>query len=290
MLRCAHVKRVLLISTLTTVSLAHAAPPEPHGPHPRMLLDAELKQTWRVHAKVSAGPVIGSIRLCEEGRTTKEHDRALYQGAEWARLLQACLVAYAATDSDDHAKGAMKFFTALIDDLDTMDDGRGGDDAAKRDSGYAIRNLGPYTALAYDWLHGHRLMTPELKARARQRWKAWLAWYREKGYRATVPGSNYHAGYLISATLISIAQAGEAGDDSAALWAHVADQMWGKEMANALSSDGVLAGGNWPEGWQYGPLSVAEYSLAARVIARAGVQVARSRSGCPRCCAITCTR
>src|SRR5688572_1283699 len=104
-----------------------------------MLLDPELKATSRAHAKLSAGPVIGSIRLCEEGRTTREHDRALYQGSEWSRLLQACLVAYAATDRNEHAEGAMKFFVALIDDLDTVDDNRGGDQAAWRDSGYAIR-------------------------------------------------------------------------------------------------------------------------------------------------------
>jgi hypothetical protein len=269
------VKRALtvLLLWLLAASVAHAAPPEPKSAHPRMLLDEPLKTAWRAQAKLSAGPVVGAIRLCDEGRTTREHDRALYQGAEWAKMLQACLVAYAATDSKDHAAGAMKFFKALIDDLDTIDDGRGGDEAARRDHGYAIRNLGPYTALAYDWLHDHPLMTPEIKARARQRWKAWLAWYKTDGYRATNPGSNYHAGYLISATMIAIAQGGEAGADGAALWSQVVDVMWGKEMANALSTDGVLSGGNWPEGWQYGPLSVAEYSLAARVLKGAGVDV-----------------
>ncbi|HEY5920037.1 MAG TPA: hypothetical protein VIV11_00140, partial [Kofleriaceae bacterium] len=197
-----------------------------------------------------------------------------YQGSEWAKVLQACLVAWVATDSKDDAATAIKYFTALLDDLDRIGDGRGGDQAARRDQGYSIRNLAPYTALAYDWLHGHPLLTPELKARARQRWKAWLDWYRDKGYRATSPGSNYHAGYLIAATTIAIAQAGDAGPDGAALWQHVADQMWSKEMAAALSQQGVLAGGNWPEGWQYGPLSVAEYALGARLMKRAGVDVA----------------
>ena len=36
--------------------------------------------------------------------------------------------------------------------------------------------------------------------KARERWKAWLAWYREKGYRKDTPGTNYHAGYLFAAT------------------------------------------------------------------------------------------
>jgi hypothetical protein len=269
------VKRVLLALLLAVLatSAARATPPEPSGPHPRMLLDESLKATWKAHAKLSAGPVVGAIRLCDEGTSTQEHDRALYMGSEWSRLLQACLVAYAATDSPESAKGAIKFFTALIDDLDTVGDHRGGDEAARRDHGYPIRNLGPYTALAYDWLHEHPLMTADLKARARQRWKAWLAWYKTDGYRATEPGSNYHAGYLISATMIAIAEAGDAGADGTALWKHVADVMWGKEMANALSTDGILSGGNWPEGWQYGPLSVAEYSLAARVMKGAGVEI-----------------
>jgi hypothetical protein len=239
-----------------------------------MLLDRDVRAQWKAMARLQGGPVVGAIRMCEEARTSRDHDRAQYQGSAWARVLQACLVAWAATDSKDDAATAIKYFTAVLDDLERVGDGRGGDEAVRRDRGYSIRNLAPYTAIAYDWLHAHPLMTPELKARARQRWKAWLDWYKEKGYRATNPGSNYHAGYLIAATTIAIAQAGDAGPEGAALWQHVADQMWSKEMAAALSQQGVLAGGNWPEGWQYGPLSVAEYSLGARIMKRAGVDVA----------------
>ena len=129
--------------------------------------------------------------------------------------------------------------------------------------------LAPYTALAYDWLHDQ--IAPDLRARARQRWASWLTWYREHGYRARAPGNNYQAGYLISATMIAIAEAGE-GDP--ALWQRVADELWGKDMAAALAAGGILDGGDWAEGWQYGPLSVAEYALATRVASRAGIPVA----------------
>jgi MYXO-CTERM domain-containing protein len=44
-------------------------------------------------------------------------------------------------------------------------------------------------------------------------------------------------------------------------------------MAAALSTGGVLDGGDWNEGWQYGPLAVAEYALAARVARAAGIAV-----------------
>jgi hypothetical protein len=249
-------------------SLAHATPPAPTGPHPRMLLDSNLREAWQAQAKLPHGPVVGAIHLCEDARDGHEHDRAVYQGAEWAKVVQACLVAWAATGSKDDAQTAIRFTDALLDDLDQIGDKQGGDTAARRDSGYAIRNLGPYTALAYDWLHD--MMPPAMRDKARKRFKAWLDWYRASGYRAHNPGSNYHAGYLLSATMIAIAEAGE-GDP--ALWTEVADTMWGKEMAGALADDGVLHGGDWPEGWQYGPYSVAEYALGARVMRGAGVDV-----------------
>ncbi len=262
-----------ILAILVLRSTASAAPPEPIGAHPRMLLDDAVRAGWRAQANAERGPVPGAIALCESGQTQK-HDHGVYQGSEWSRVLQACLVAWAATDKPEHAATAIKFFTALLDDRDRIGDGAGGDTAAQRDSGYAIRNFGPYTALAYDWLHTAPEMTAALKQRARQRWAAWLAWYREHGYRARVPGTNYQAGYLAAATMIAVAQAGESEDSqSRDTWRFVADELWGADMVKALGVGGILDGGDWPEGWQYGPLAVAHYALAARVIRRAGVDV-----------------
>lgn len=240
-----------------------------------MLLDASLRAAWKAQAQRGRGPVAGAIQVCDEDATSPlKHAGALYMGAEWSKMLQACLVAWAATDKPAHATSAIKYFTALLDDLDKIGDGKGGDRAAIRDSGYAIRNLGPYTALAYDWLHDAPGMTSELRARARRRWAAWLTWFRDKGYHPRDPGSNYQAGYLIAATLIAIAQGGEAAEESGPeLWKFVADELWAKDMAAALSSGGVLDGGDWNEGWQYGPLSVAEYALAARTGKAHGIAV-----------------
>jgi hypothetical protein len=262
------VKRAVTIAVAAWAATGRA---EPTTAHPRILLDSGVRAAWREQATAAHGPVKGAIALCEQARSTHELDRALYQGAQWASVLQACLVAWAATDSKDDAATALRFFTALLDDLDAVGDHRGGDDAARRDDGYAIRNLGPYTALAYDWLHDQ--MTPELRARARARWKAWLAWHREHGYRAHTAGTNYHAGYALAATFIALAQAGEAGSDGEALWREVKDEIWGKEIAGVVAPGGVLDGGDWPEGWQYGPLSVAEYGLGARAMHQAGVDV-----------------
>ncbi len=252
---------------------AAAAPPEPSGPHPRLLLDKELKGQWHTQASAEHGPVIGSIKLCAQARETKEHEHGVYHGSEWAKVLQACLVAWAATDNKADADTAIRYFTALLDDHDLIGDGKGGDSAAQHDDGYPIRTVGPYTAIAYDWLHDQ--MPPALRDKARARWKAWLGWYRAKGYRHDVPGTNYHAGYLLAATAIAIAEAGDG--DNAALWKEVADTMWSKDMAGAFSDDGVLAGGAWPEGWQYGPLSVAEIALGARMMRGAGLPISTAR-------------
>jgi uncharacterized protein (TIGR03382 family) len=259
--------RCAIVLVLTLVSgAASATPPEPSGPHPRLLLDANLRAAWKAALQDGRGPLVGAVTLCDEDRTRRDHDGALYMGAEWAKMLQACLVAWAATDKHDYGVAALKYFTALIDDLDKIGDAKGGDKAASRDSGYPIRNLGPYTAIAYDWLHDFPGMTPELRARARRRWAAWLTWFKDKGYHPRDPGSNYHAGYLISATLVAIAQGGEAAEESGPdLWKLVADELWGKDMVAALAAGGALDGGDWNEGWQYGPMSVAEYALAARV-------------------------
>jgi uncharacterized protein (TIGR03382 family) len=261
------VAAVGLAIVLLSGSASHAAGPITQ--HPRMLLDPPLREAWRAQARVPNSPVAAAITICTEAGTTDKYDHALYQGAEWAKTLQACLVAWAATGEARHAATSIKFFAALIDDLDRMGDRKGGDQAGRRDSGYAIRMLAPYTALAYDWLYDQ--ISPELRSRARQRWAAWLDWYLDHGYRARAPGTNYQAGYLIAATAVAIAQAGE-GDPG--LWSLVAEDLWGKDMASALAIGGILDGGDWAEGWQYGPLAVAEYALAARLARRAGIPVA----------------
>src|SRR3954469_12389160 len=187
-----------MVALLVSIGVAHATPPEPKGPHPRLILDAGIKAAWHEQAKAEHGPVVGAIKLCAHARDTREHDNGIYRGSEWVKIVQACLVSWAATDSKDDAATAIKFATALLDDQDKLGDGKGGDDIVKHDDGYPIRMIGPWTALAYDWLHDQ--MSPELRDKARHRWKAWLAWYREKGYRVETPGTNYHAGYLFAAT------------------------------------------------------------------------------------------
>jgi hypothetical protein len=264
------------IGALFALSLAGhgsaAVPPEPSGPHPRLFHEPGTTEALRASAGVRGSATARAVANCRRiAGSPAEYARDGYMGLDWARSLQTCLVAWRATGEDRHADTALVYFRALLDDRTTIGDGKGGDESARRDSGYAIRALGPYTAIAYDWLHA-RIDEP-LRARARQRFAAWTRWYTRHGYRAHDPGNNYHAGYVAAATLIAVAQGGEAGEDGARLWREVVERTFGAELLPA-ARDGVLAGGDWGEGWQYGPLSVANYAMAARAIAPHGIDVA----------------
>ncbi len=237
-----------------------------------MLVDDALRSAWKAQASAGKGPVVAAIAICDQAANpSSRYENGEYQSENWNTALQACLVAWAATGSADHEKTTLKFLSVVLDDNDHVGDGKGGDNAALRDTGYAIRNMGLVTALAYDWLWDK--LTPAQREHARGRWAAWLAGYAAKGYRAHAAGSNYHAGYAIASTAIAIAEAGEAGAEGDAQWKRVADELWGTEMSHALGSDGPLPGGDSFEGWQYAPLMMAEYSLGAVMMRRAGVTV-----------------
>lgn len=269
---------LLLLLLLAPLRLpAAAVPPEPAGPHPRLFSDAETLSGLRARAGASGSVVAGAVRRCDDiGGAPRSFADDHYMGLDWAQHLQACLVAWRATGRDSHAHTAMVYFRALLDDLDTLGDGKGGNEAARRDSGYSLRALGPYTALAYDWLHDHPLMTEALRARARERFKAWTDWYLASGYRARSPGTNYNAGWVFAATLIAVAQGSEAGADGERLWRLVSGTLLQQDLLPALEG-GVLRGGDWSEGWQYGPLSVASYALTLRAVQPFGIDVSASQ-------------
>ncbi len=275
--RHAAVSLALAVLTITAVAAAEGEPAlEPKGPHPRILLDDALRATWKKQAKIEGSAVARSVARCRASRTDAKHpdyQRDSYMGFDWSANLSACLIAWVVTGSDDDARSAVQFFKALLDDLEWIGDGKGGDRAVRRDTGYAIRSMPPYAALAYDWLHDHPAMTGVLKTKALERFEVWMRWYKTEGYHRRSPATNYHAGYTLAATFVSIATGGEAGAFNGELWSHLRDDVWGTDMKRALGPGGLFDGGDFPEGWQYAPLSVAEYALAYRVASAHGIQV-----------------
>jgi MYXO-CTERM domain-containing protein len=269
-------RRLLASGLLATIPVLTAnAFAAPSGAHPRLWLDAATKQGLSAQVGIANSPVSRGAARCAAARTSpSDYDDGGWQGFEFVTTLSGCLVSWAASGNTDDLGTAFKYFNVLLDDYQKVGDGAGGDDVVSHDSGYAMRTFAPYSAIAYDWLHDAPGMTETLRAHARERFNAWVTYYTANGYLKDLPGANYEAGYAFATTLIAIAEGGEAGADGDAAWSTVTNTIWGKDMAGGLASNGVLAGGDWPEGWQYGPLSVLEHALATRALADNGVTVA----------------
>jgi len=257
-----------------SVSVSAQAQTAPSGAHPRIWLDADTLTGMQAQADVANSPVARGAARCEAARLNpSEYDVGGWQGFEFVTTLSGCLGSWVASGNTDDLATAIKYWNVLLDDYQTVGDGLGGDTVVTHDTGYAMRTFAPYSALAYDWLHDAPGVTEALRAHARARFDAWFSYYSTSGYLRDMPGANYQAGYVFAATLIAIAEGGEAGAAGDAHWATVRDSIWSGDMIPALAPGGVLHGGDWPEGWQYGPLSVLEYALAARAMQDSGMPI-----------------
>lgn len=123
------------------------------------------------------------------------------------------------------------------------------------DTGYAIRFDLMYLLVAFDWLYDD--LSADDRARIVTLANAWIDWYHgAPGYAETLPWENYYAGYLQGLLLTVVATAGENP--------HVTDELTllnQKLWWELPFMEQRLCGGDWPEGWNYGPLSVQELML-----------------------------
>lgn len=246
----------------------------PTGAHPRIWLDAATRSGIQAQAGVAGGAVARAQARCAAAQEDPDdYAEGGWQGFEFVTTLSGCLTSYVASGDAGALATAIKYWKALLDDYQDVGDGLGGDSVVTHDTGYAMRTFAPFSALAYDWLHDAPGVTEELRAHARARFGAWFDYYSSKGYLRDLPGANYHAGYVFAASLIAIAEGGEAGAAGDAHWSTLRDVIWQKDLLPAFASGQVLDGGDWPEGWQYGSLSVLELSLSARALRDSGLSV-----------------
>ncbi len=126
-----------------------------------------------------------------------------------------------------------------------------GGESPSTDSGYGIRNYGIGMAIGYDWLRP--ALDAATKARVQAALDSWITWYDASGFINDEPVGNYFVGYLFAKGAAAIALEGDDAH-SDTWWSDIATRMWPTLAAPAYKT--ALAGGGWPEGWQYGPLSV----------------------------------
>ena len=249
---------------------AAAAPAAPGGAHPRIWLTAPAVSALKANAGNAGSSAAAVVAQCQDVIDNPgNYTSAVYQGQVWAFAASSCGMAYQLTTNPAFATAGATMLTALLNDYSTIGDGLGGDAVVQHDTGYAIRFFAPHAALAYDWLHD--TLDPNTQALARERFKAWIDWYTASGYLNNVPGANYHAGYVFSKTLVSIAASGEDDGSAATYWSDVNDNLFANQIVGTgLAPGGVMNGGDWAEGWEYGPLSIVEYALAARAVEEQG--------------------
>ena len=276
------------VAALCCATAALAAPPPPRGPHPRIALTAPVLSTLKRQLASPGSAVAAAVRACRASDPATGAPSG-YQGDQWAFPASACGLAYQLTGDRAYAAKGTRLLRALLEDVERVGDGKGcvaGASpeqtiaAVRRDTGYAIRFIATHAALAYDWLHDAPGVEEPFRAHARRCLGAWVDWYSKDGYLHEQPGANYHAGFVIAKTLIAVATAGE-GEAGDRQFREVVDDVFARQIVgNGLAADaggrvstrrrGVLIGGDWAEGWQYGQLSVVEYAFAARVLGEHG--------------------
>jgi len=293
--------RVLALASALAATRVSAAPPTPSGPHPRLFLGGSNLARARANAQTSGTVSKAIVDACQQTLSSPQwfNDRGGAGGGTWPSAAVACAFAYSVTQNAAYLTQAIKYWRASLDDDQTLGDGKGcvpGVDTNWRawtgsgpapavvitithDTGYPMRWYGPFVALTYDWLHDAPGVDEALRAQTRTCLTSWVDYYSQRGYLRGEPGANYNAGFVAGKALAAIAMGGENGPDGDRLWTETVDGLFGQLLVgqglagrgSALGAPvGALVGGDWPEGWQYGPLSVLEYAAAARAIEENG--------------------
>jgi hypothetical protein len=291
---------VLSILVASSPSGAQAAAPPSSGAHPRLFMSAANVTAYAANAKSKGTAAAALVSRCQEtiDSPNSYSTRGGADGDAWPGAAMSCAFAYSITNNASYLTQALKYWKAALNDDQALGDNLGcvagvntnwqtwdGSDprpplliTVTHDTGYPIRWYGPDVALTYDWLYNAPGVDEALRSQTRTCLGAWVDWYSKSGYLHDMAGANYNAGFVIAKTMAAVAIGTDGGTDGH-LWTETlslfSDLLIGKGLAGSADGvgapAGVLVGGDWEEGWQYGPLSVAEYAAAARALEENGV-------------------
>ena len=127
-----------------------------------------------------------------------------------------------------------------------------------RDSGYGVRYYAAGMSIGYDWLYP--ALSTSLRKRVATAIERWLGDFERAGFERQFPQGNYFAGYYAAKAYAGIALSGDTAGGATLL----AD--WRERIQSGLVQPyyaANLAGGGWPEGWNYGPIAGLNMSLPA---------------------------
>jgi hypothetical protein len=220
----------------------------PHGAHPRILLTADRVAALRGLRDAGAPSFRRLAAQCDDD--ARQPIDAGYEGWDWVNAALDLAACNAVSSRPDYTRAAIQYFRAILDDRHKVGDGGGGDDVVHHDDGYSIRTRGCFGAIAYDWLHDAPGMTGELRKHAVDRFVAWTRWFSESGYNRDQPIANYYMGWFGAVAFGGIAAEGD--DPRATPLLQSAAHMFASDIVPTYRRK--LAGGDFPEGWQYGDM------------------------------------
>lgn len=232
----------------------HLAPREVRTGHPRLILDGPNLAALKEAARKKTPAWQRALEKCEAYESTDEGPG--YEAFNWADGAAVLALCWRATGDKKWAAAGVKYLRALVEDQEAIGDRKGSDATIRHDSGYPMRTRGVVGALGYDWLYDAPQMTDAIRQTIARRLDAWIRWYRRAGYQREQPISNYFVGYL---TATAMAALGVDGPQAAEQQRILREELLGKRVLPAYGT--TLAGGDWPEGWQYGELSAANVAL-----------------------------
>ena len=277
---------------------AFAAPPVPSGSHPRLF--APQLAALKTAAATKGTSSYTMVQECQSAITTPGDfaTRGGSDGNNWPETAVACAFSYLTTGNTAHLQAAIQYWQTSLNDDQKVGDGAGcvagvstdwqtwaksnnGSGGAPpviltvtHDTDYAMRWYGPSIALVYDWLNSAPGVTPALLQQTQVCLTAWNDFYTGFGYHNKESGANYNAGYIVAKAFAAVALGNENGSDGH-LWNEVVDNdfatlLVGKGLSGASGTVGQpagnMVGGDWGEGWEYAPLSTAEYAAATNAL------------------------
>jgi hypothetical protein len=213
------------------------------GAHPRILLTPERINALEGMSRTGQPSWLLLQQNCDEANAKSIGSG--YMGEDWANAALDLALCGRILKREASTKSAIKYLLALVDDQSDVGDKKGGDNAARQDDGYAIRNRGFLAAIAYDWLHDD--LTAEQRKHVLGRFHAYVTWYKKEGYRKDEPWSNHFMGYFGAAAMGGLATDGD--DPRGAEMHKLAREIWNKVIVPGYRTR--LVGGDYPEGWQY---------------------------------------
>lgn len=291
------VRGLCSVLALLVPAAAGAVPPTPSASHPRLFLTGDDLTAAKAAAGKSGTSAKAVVNQCQD---TIDHpgnytDRGGVDGNVWPNAAVSCAFAYQVTGNAAYATQGIKYWKTSLNDDSTAGDNKGCVSGVStnwqgyngsgtvppiiqtivHDTGYPMRWYGPWIAMTYDWLYDAPGVDDGLRAQTRTCLTAWSDYYTQRGYHNDEAGANYNAGFVAGKTMTAVALGTDAGADGDRLWAETVNDVFGglligQGLAGRTSplgtTAGVLVGGDWGEGWQYGPLSVLEYAASARAV------------------------